>query len=287
MSDASGVTLTSNSWIQQAQNNPIEFLKSLEDLLENFGPEELGNASAKQFLNTFIDKLRELINDSDLPQGMKDMANAVLDSHQSKIDDDCPCSAEASEAVSCCSQSDDIDQAAEETAESSAESANECCSGSGSGSDEAEGAEGSGSSSSDMSPEAQAEADAEAENEGTSGSSGAGGAGGHDSMDELNDDQAQSAGEDKKKNKYANWLQALAGDLADIQATFLDRAMAAKDIMMKEAETAGSGEGKSAEFLDAQAQYTATMQLFTIFSNQTSTSIKSIGEALAGISRKQ
>jgi hypothetical protein len=138
-----------------------------------------------------------------------------------------------------------------------------------------------------MSPEAQAEADAEAENEGTSGSSGAGGAGGHDSMDELNDDQAQSAGEDKKKNKYANWLQALAGDLADIQATFLDRAMAAKDIMMKEAETAGSGEGKSAEFLDAQAQYTATMQLFTIFSNQTSTSIKSIGEALAGISRKQ
>lgn len=40
-------------------------------------------------------------------------------------------------------------------------------------------------------------------------------------------------------------------------------------------------------FLHAQASYTANIQMFTTVANQTATSIKSIGEALANISRKQ
>ncbi len=251
MNDASAVAATSTNWIQNASNNPIDFLKTLDDLLESFGAEEIGNAASQQYLGKFIEGIRSQINDSDLPQGVKDSANAILDSFSVGLSEACPCSSEASEAVAESSESADIDQSAEADAEAAGEAANE----------------------------GTAPADEGA------GAGGAGGAGGPDSMDELNEEQANSPNKDK--NRGGNWLEALAGDLAGIQSKFLEKAMAAKDIMMAEADIAGAGEGKSSAFLDAQAQYTATMQLFTIFSNQTSTSIKSIGEALAGISRKQ
>jgi len=106
-----------------------------------------------------------------------------------------------------------------------------------------------------------------------------------------------------------NWLEALASTLADIQSKFLDKALAASRIMAEEADNvtpaadsegagnSGSGGGGGSEAaneaanegggLQAQASYTANMQMFTIFSNQVSTSIKTLGEGLAGISRKQ
>ncbi|MFK7856753.1 MAG: hypothetical protein AB8B79_21730, partial [Granulosicoccus sp.] len=130
MSDASAVSATNLNWIQQAQNNPVEFLKNLDDLLDDFGSQELGNALTQQYIGKFIESLREQINNSGLPQGIKDAANALLDAHGAGVRDTCPCSAEASEAVANTNQSETVNQSAEAAAEEAAEAANEsCCSG--------------------------------------------------------------------------------------------------------------------------------------------------------------
>ncbi|MFK7854307.1 MAG: hypothetical protein AB8B79_09355 [Granulosicoccus sp.] len=50
----------------------------------------------------------------------------------------------------------------------------------------------------------------------------------------------------------------------------------------------GDNSGKpSTAFLEAQAQFTANMQSFNLFANQSATALKTIGEGLASIARKQ
>jgi len=314
-----------NSFLQQASNNPVAFLQSLDQLLEDFGPEGVADASTQRFLQRFGDALKEMINDSDLPQPIKDAAIALIDSHLG-----CNCDAEAAEAVENSEMAETVDCMCDETVEETVEEVEEACS-----------CESSGGS--DMSPEAQAEADAEAANEGGSpvapspaaqteaeaeaaneggssggsggsegaggsgGASGSGGAGGGGGMT-ADDVMPEPEASDTERRRGMNWLEALASTLADIQSKFLDKALAASRIMAEEADNvtpaadsegsgdAGGGEGggegggsgqQSGRFLQAQASYTANMQMFTIFSNQVSTSIKTLGEGLAGISRKQ
>lgn len=244
MSDASAVAASSLNWIQQAQNNPVEFLKNLDDLLDDFGSQELGNALTQQYIGKFIESLREQINNSDLPQGVKDAANALLDAHAAGVRETCPCSAEASEAVASTSQSETVNQSAEAAAEEAAEAANE-------------GTAASGNSAVEAAVEAN-----------------------------------QNFEEDvRRESEGKNWLEILAENLAEIQAKFLNKALAASDVMAAESgNAAGEGDNSgtpSTAFLEAQAQFTANMQLFNLFANQSATALKTIGEGLAGVARKQ
>lgn len=266
MSEVASAAAANNiNWIQQAQNNPVEFLKNLDDLLDDFGPQELANAGTQQFISKFVDSLRQQINCSHLPQGIKDAANALLEAHAAGVSENCPCSAEASDAVASSAQSEAINHAAEGTAEEVVATANDSTS-----------AGGAAPAAPALSTEAQAEADAEEINEGVGG--------GYDSMDELQSELGQVEKDDEKGK--GNWLVVLAGTMADIQSKFLNEAMEQSRIMEGEAGIASEG-GKSDKFLAAQSAYTANMQLFNIFSQQVATSIKTIGEALASISRKQ
>ena len=88
-----------------------------------------------------------------------------------------------------------------------------------------------------------------------------------------------------------NWLIALAKGMAEVQDKFLTTAMEAMETMKK---TAGyeelEGQAKTdmkTEFLDAQATYQASIQMFTMMANITATSIKSIGEGCSTVLRKQ
>lgn len=252
MNDISATTAPQINWASFASSPVNALTDTLESMLENFGPEDMGQALAQQHLGAFIDTLRTAINDTnELPQLMKDLANSILDSFQDNLSEMCPCSQEAADAVASSDVAGDIEDAAVADAETALPTE----------------------------APAGAEASEEAVNEGTTE------VGGLTATDLVNDLAADAGETDEKKNGKGSWLEVLAGSLADIQSKFLDKAMVAKDEMEKNASQAT--EGQSSAFLKAQGDYTANMQMFTIFSNQTSTTIKSIGEALGGISRKQ
>jgi hypothetical protein len=67
------------------------------------------------------------------------------------------------------------------------------------------------------------------------------------------------------------------------------------DTMKENGSAAVSGGEQSAEdqetqrnaFLEAQSQYQANMQMFNMVANMTATSLKSLGEGLTSIARKQ
>jgi hypothetical protein len=110
---------------------------------------------------------------------------------------------------------------------------------------------------------------------------------------------AESGAEEseEKCGTEGNWLVALAGALAKVQQKFLNAAME----NMKTMEENGSGavqggdnaqsdeakEKQRNEFLEAQSQYQANMQMFNMVANMTATSLKSLGEGLTSIARKQ
>ena len=251
-----------------AQAMPTKVNNKLDDLLESFGVEEVGNAATKEFVQKVIEYLRGKIEDSNMPEGLKELANLALDYREVQLDIEFPSSAEASEAVANTTTAGVIDDAAAAAVESAAPGS--------------------------QTPAAQAESEAEAANEGTSTDASTGSAetestsasgGDATTAADVIDDITANAGQDDEEEEEGNWLVVLAKGLAKIQSQFLDDAMKASETMQKQSGNAGSGESK--EFLKAQADYTANIQLFTIFSNQTSTSIKTIGEAMAGISRKQ
>jgi hypothetical protein len=129
--------------------------------------------------------------------------------------------------------------------------------------------------------------------------------------------------EDEKKKGKGNWLVALAGALANVQAKFLDAAMENMKTMEENSSAAVQGKDKTEEtqipenetpeakeareaqeakdakaqdkkekaardeFLMAQSQYQANMQMFNMMANMTATSLKSLGEGLTSIARKQ
>jgi len=250
MSEISPLPQVTGNWAHLSTNMGADICRTLTSLLHTFSPQELGNAVTAQSLLKFVDGLREQINSSELPQGIKERALAILDKYESSIKDACPCSQQATDAVANSAESDAINESAAAAAEAAAEAANECAATPG---------------------VANMENNRPVNFPACPGSK-------DDSMDEINQQQANQTDADKRKG---NWLEVLAMSLADIQNKFLDKAMAAKT------DIGESGGSKSKEFLDAQARYTASIQLFTIFSNQSSTTIKSIGESLAAISRKQ
>lgn len=104
--------------------------------------------------------------------------------------------------------------------------------------------------------------------------------GGKIAMDVVN-----NATEDNKKKKGSsgsNWLVVLAATLAEVQGKFLERAMGHLGEMEKL-----TGEKDGSKFMKEQSEYQATMRMFGMMSEATSTTLKTIGEALQSLSRKQ
>jgi hypothetical protein len=131
-----------------------------------------------------------------------------------------------------------------------------------------------------------------------------------DSRDIAQDGISTSACESEEgkegKSTRGNWLVALAGALASVQNEFLNAAMEDMKIMednaakstlskddlkeMSEAEKIKHQEEKDEkrdEFIQAQSRYQANMQMFNMIANMTATSLKSLGEGLTAIARKQ
>jgi hypothetical protein len=107
---------------------------------------------------------------------------------------------------------------------------------------------------------------------------------------------AQSIGEEANQKSNGgkgsgNWLVALAGALSKVQANFLNEAMKnmkkMESNMANEKDTDKQAKTKRDEFLKAQSEYQANIQMFNMVANMTATSLKSLGEGLTAIARKQ
>jgi hypothetical protein len=117
---------------------------------------------------------------------------------------------------------------------------------------------------------------------------------------------ASEEGDKKEGGTKGNWLVALAGALATVQNEFLSAAMEDMKIMednsaqathskeelegMSDEEKQAHQEEKDAkrdEFIQAQSRYQANMQMFNMIANMTATSLKSLGEGMTAIARKQ
>ena len=229
------------AWVQQAIQNPTNFLQTLDGLLENFGAEAIGNASAQKFLKEFTDGLKDMIDNSDLPDGIKRMANAMVDQHLSDMCVACACSSEVADAV-------DNSELGDEVSESAQESVGEM-----------ESASASGASSS-----------------------------AREAADAALDDQMAGLGEssETKKKKGGggrNFLEILADSMGQTQAKFLNEALEHSQTM----ESLAGNSERADDFTVAQSKYTAAMQMFNIYSNQVATTLKTLGEAMSAIARKQ
>lgn len=82
-----------------------------------------------------------------------------------------------------------------------------------------------------------------------------------------------------------NWLVRMAQKLGEAQGKWLTAAdghLATMDRLSGNDDTQARD-----DFVQAQAKYTATMQMFSMTAAATSTSLKTAGEGMAGIARKQ
>lgn len=102
-------------------------------------------------------------------------------------------------------------------------------------------------------------------------------------MDSAKKEASEEIDKKTSGKSGANWLVALAGGLAEVQGKFLMAAMENQEKM----ESLGTGKEDSQEFLTQQNEYQANMQMFNMMANASSTSIKSIGEGLTALARKQ
>lgn len=296
MTDVAASSSNAATLTMSELNRMIEDTSSLADLLDNFSNDEVGSASAQRALSAFGDELKNIINDaSNLPEFIKQAACNCIDNVIASSASESCCSHACSDAVANSTIAPVVDQAGTDVANQA----------------DAVAVTNSNPAPATLSFEEQQSMNEEAvENGGempfpaagmpgdtpeagavSSEAPAAGGAapaGGESGEVDLAAEEARNAGSTAKKGR--NWLEALALSLSNIQSTFLDRAMAASEVMAGEANNASGDNaagGRSKEFLDAQAEYTANMQLFNIFSQQVSTSIKTLGEALSAISRKQ
>ena len=264
------------NWIQTANQNPLAFLTTLDQLLESFGAEDIGNASAQKFLTEFAEGLKEMINNSDLPDGIKQASLAMIDQQLSDLKADCPCSAEAAEALETSEMAEEIDEAVEDSL---------CACQGGAESESAGAAEAAAGGAEASSDEASAEAAGETANESVAGAGGGAeseaGVSAAQANQDLNELMAETSDPDKKRRK--TFLEAIAESMGIVQGKFLEEAKIESDKMVGLA-----GDDTQAQaFTLAQARYTALMQMFNIYSNQVATSLKTMGEALSGIARKQ
>jgi hypothetical protein len=129
----------------------------------------------------------------------------------------------------------------------------------------------------------------------------------HQMRDSMVDGNCKKESEGKEKGEgktSGNWLVVLAGSLATVQCKFLDAAM--EDMRTMEENSAGATQKDTSEmtkekkqkvqqdqdaardkFVKAQSRYQANTQMFSMVADMTATSLKSLGEGLTAIARKQ
>lgn len=228
-------------------NNIESHINDFHRMLDTHGDQQIAGAVHNEFIGSLVGSLKEMIRNSDLPEFKKDQYLEFLDDSLASLEH--PVSAEVEEAV----KNSPMGESAAEVGGSSGFSHG----------DEDGAIAGS-----------QQNTDKPEKSKGNGGGKG-------------------------------NWLLELAKRLAEIQEKFLTIAldslgtMEANASAMSETNSSGSssegssGEsggtenGDKGEFLVAQAKYQAAMQMFNMMANMTATSLKSLGEGLTAIARKQ
>ncbi|MCF6211509.1 MAG: hypothetical protein L3K24_12765 [Gammaproteobacteria bacterium] len=112
-----------------------------------------------------------------------------------------------------------------------------------------------------------------------------------DMLDNISQGICKDAAEKAEGKEGGNWLVALARGLSEVQVKFLDAAMENMDTMKNNSVDETKSKKDQAEdrqeFIQAQSEYQANMQMFNMMANMTATSLKSLGEGLTAIARKQ
>jgi hypothetical protein len=96
---------------------------------------------------------------------------------------------------------------------------------------------------------------------------------------------ASEEADEKCEGEGKNWLEVLAGSLADIQNKYMDKVIEAKDKLDAAADKDGD-DGQS-DFITAQNEYQSMLQMYKQMAEISSTTLKTIGEALSTLARKQ
>jgi hypothetical protein len=118
---------------------------------------------------------------------------------------------------------------------------------------------------------------------------------------DVRDSVTTSCGEDeqKKKTGSGSWLVALAKAMGEMTGDHLQKMMQAQDKMedskVDDADLEGKSDKEQAkikqekgkDFTAAQAEFQAEAKLFAMCSEATSTVLKSVGEGLSSMARKQ
>ncbi|MCF6363283.1 MAG: hypothetical protein L3J88_08055 [Gammaproteobacteria bacterium] len=112
-----------------------------------------------------------------------------------------------------------------------------------------------------------------------------------DMLDNISQGICKDAADKAEGKEGGNWLVALARGLSEVQVKFLDAAMENMDTMKNNSVDETKSKKDQAEdrqeFIQAQSEYQANMQMFNMMANMTATSLKSLGEGLTAIARKQ
>jgi len=86
----------------------------------------------------------------------------------------------------------------------------------------------------------------------------------------------------KKSGGEGSWLVALSNAMSKIQGEFMEKALANLDKM-----DGLTGKEDASEFMTQQGEYQANMKMFGMMAEASSTALKSLGEAMMTLSRKQ
>jgi hypothetical protein len=81
-----------------------------------------------------------------------------------------------------------------------------------------------------------------------------------------------------------NWLVMLAKAISKVQGEHLNKMLTTSDTTAK---STNEDETSRQDFLDAQGEFQAESKLFGMTSKATATAIKTIGDGLSSIARKQ
>ena len=236
-------------------------INALMDLIERHGASQIACAGHNVYLKACCAELKERIAASELPQFMKDAAHEMIDGRMQ----------EHLKPVSptCCDEFVDTDLQKEMVAQGGK----------------------------------QAEDLATPTHEGSAG-------GGHsvtasDADGAIATSRIGGSSEEERGNSSGsgagNWLLALARKLAYVQDVFLTQALNSLDVMQANADAMNGDSGAASAtegvkrtpggdkgaFLEAQARFQASMQMFNMMANMTATSLKSLGEGLTAVARRQ
>lgn len=227
----------------------ISDLQKLSSLIDMFGMHNVAGCIANEFMNACATELKNRIMDSNLPDFMKDAAIDYINDMMGESQQPVsPGCEEAMQDSPVCQQCAEAGHEAAAEADPSSESGGS-----------------SAASEDDLATDA-ALFNSRMDNESRRGSASASSSGGK-----------------------GNWLLELAKGLAEVQDKFLTKALSSLETMKANADSMngeGSGGDKGA-FLTAQAEYQASMQMFNMMANMTSTTLKTLGEGLTAIARKQ